>query len=127
MIVLNLSHPLTDGQLRQIEEETGQSIEQAIEIAAHLDHSHPFADQARDLVDRAGLTPADWQQKAILLRPPGLSEGAVAVIAELHGRMGYFPPVVRVAPVEGSLPPRYQVAEIINLQQLRDDARRRRE
>jgi hypothetical protein len=40
--------------------------------------------------------------------------------------MGYFPPLARLRPVEGSLPPRYEVAEVINLQQVRDAARRRR-
>jgi hypothetical protein len=40
--------------------------------------------------------------------------------------MGYFPPVVRLRPVAGSLPPRYEVAEILNLQAIRDEARKRR-
>ena len=47
-------------------------------------------------------------------------------LAELHGRMGYYPPVVRLRPVPDSLPPRYEVAEILNLQAVRDDARRKR-
>lgn len=130
MIVLNYSHPLTDEQREQIETIMGRPIQQVITAPTgltHFDQARSFGDQARDLVDSAGLTSADWQQKAILVNPPGLSSGAVTVMAELHGRMGYFPPVVRVAPVGGSLPPRYEVAEIINLQQLRDDARRRRE
>jgi hypothetical protein len=47
-------------------------------------------------------------------------------LAELYGRMGYFPLVVHTRPVAGSLPPRYEVAEVLNLQAIRDAARKRR-
>ncbi|MFN3763696.1 MAG: CRISPR-associated protein Csx15, partial [Anaerolineae bacterium] len=49
-----------------------------------------------------------------------------ALLAELHGRCGYFPAMLRVRPVPGSTPPRYEVAEIVNLQMLREEARKRR-
>ncbi|MGH2522324.1 MAG: CRISPR-associated protein Csx15, partial [Anaerolineales bacterium] len=45
---------------------------------------------------------------------------------ELHGRMGYFPPLIRLRPVQEALPPRYEVAEILNLQAVRDGARLKR-
>ena len=48
------------------------------------------------------------------------------MLAELHGRLGYFPPVLRLRPVEGALPPRFEVAEILNLQDVRDAARAKR-
>jgi len=48
------------------------------------------------------------------------------LLAELHGRMGYFPPIVRLRPVPNALPPRFEVAEIINLQAVREAARTRR-
>ncbi|MCS7301391.1 MAG: CRISPR-associated protein Csx15 [Fimbriimonadales bacterium] len=51
---------------------------------------------------------------------------AATLLAELHGRMGYFPPVLRLRPVEGAVPPRFEVAEILNLQQIRDTARSQR-
>jgi len=41
--------------------------------------------------------------------------------------MGYFPPVVRLRPVEGSIPRRFEVAEILDLQALREQARTQRE
>ena len=48
------------------------------------------------------------------------------VIAELHGRCGYFPAVLRLKPVPATTPPRFAVAEIINLQIVRDAARQTR-
>jgi hypothetical protein len=54
---------------------------------------------------------------------PSLNHIAACVLAELHGRMGYFPTILRMRPVAGSTPPQFEVAEIINLQAVRDQAR----
>jgi len=123
MIVINLTHPLTHDQRAQIEALAGQCIDRAIEVLADFDHSQPFAAQVGRLVDAVGLTPKEWQAESILLVPPALNFIAVTLLAELHGRMGYFAPVVRTRPVDGALPPRYEVAEIVNLQAIRDRAR----
>jgi hypothetical protein len=45
------------------------------------------------------------------------------LLAELHGRMGYFPAIVRLRPMPESVPPRFEVAEVINLQAVREHAR----
>jgi hypothetical protein len=126
MLLLNFSHPLTPDQVKGIEAITGQTVERTIEAQAQFDHARPFPDQVRELVEGLGLTPAQWQQEALLINSPALNAIAVTLLAELHGRMGYFPPVVRLRPVAGSTPPRFEVAEVINLQQVRDVARRRR-
>jgi hypothetical protein len=47
-------------------------------------------------------------------------------LAELYGRIDYFPPIVRLRPVSRSLNQRYEVAEVIHLQIIRDEARGRR-
>lgn len=39
---------------------------------------------------------------------------------------GYFPAHIRMRPVPGSMPPRYEAAEVLDLQAVRDAARRRR-
>ena len=126
MLILNYSHPLTPDQLSQLEALTGAAIAEVREIPAQLELAAPFAPQAVALADAAQLTPEQWQTTPLLLVPPALNFAAVALLAELHGRMGYFPPVVRLRPVAGALPPRYEVAEIINLQAVRDAARKRR-
>lgn len=126
MLILNYSHPLTPDQLSQLEALTGAAIAEVREITAQLDLEAPFAPQAVALADAAQLTPEQWQTTPLLLVPPALNFAAVALLAELHGRMGYFPPVVRLRPVAGALPPRYEVAEIINLQAVRDTARKKR-
>ena len=126
MILINFAHPLTDEQKQQTESLTQQPITRLIERLAQFDLEQPFAAQAAALLDRTGLSATEWQQAPLLLNLPALNFGAAVVLAELHGRCGYFPPILRLRPVEGSLPPRYEVAEIVNLQAMRDMARKRR-
>jgi len=126
MILINLSHPLTDEQRTQIETLAGRPITRLIEKLAQFDTGRPFAGQATALVDDVSLTPAEWQQAPLLVILPALNYAAAAVLAELHGRCGYFPPMVRLRPVTNSLPPRFEVAEMVNLQAVREAARKRR-
>ena len=126
MILLNFTHPIPDGQLRRIEALAGQPIDRVVEVPTHLDPARPFAGQATALADAAGLTPREWQSEGIVVVPPALNFAAAALLAEMHGRAGYFVPIVRTRPVAGSLPPRFEVAEIVDLQAVRDQARARR-
>jgi len=140
MILLNFSHPLTPDQLAQTVELTGQPIERSISLPAQFDHQQPFGPQVDQLIAQIdpssfdlrsggsgqGLTPNEWQTAPILVNPPSLNFIAALLLAELHGRMGYFPPIIRLRPIEDALPPGYEVAEILNLQAVRDVARKKR-
>lgn len=126
MILINLGHPLKDEHQANIEALVQQPIARLIEQKVHLDPEAPFADQITRMVDEIGLTPREWQSEPIVLNPPTLNVIAVALLAELHGRMGYFCPVVRLRSVAGAVPPRFAVAEVLDLQGLRERARQRR-
>lgn len=126
MILLNFTHPLSKAQLEQLQNLLNASLERTINIPVQFDQERSFVEQVRELADRVQLTPAEWQEMPILVIPPSLNFIAVTLIAELHGRMGYFPPIVRLRPIHDVLPPRYEVAEIINLQAVRDAARTNR-
>jgi hypothetical protein len=126
MILLNFAHPLTTDHLQQIEALTGQPIERVIEISSQIDPLRPLVPQVADLADQAGLSPAEWQTLPLLINPPALNFSAVTLLAELHGRCGYFPAHLRMRPVQGALPPRYEVAEILDLNTVREEARQKR-
>jgi len=126
MILLNFAHPLTNDHLKQIESLTGQPIERVIEIGSQIDPQQPLVPQVAELADRAGLSLAEWQTLPLLINPPALNFSAVTLLAELHGRCGYFPAHLRMRPVQGALPPRYEVAEILDLHIVRDEARQKR-
>ncbi len=127
MLILNFSHPLTEAQLAQVTALADEPIIQTRDVPTQLDPAQPFTQQVIALVESVGLTPAEWQTLPLLINPPSLNIIAVTLLAELHGRMGYFPAVLRLRPVAGSTPPRFEVAEIINLQAVRDAARARRQ
>jgi transposase len=126
MILLNFSHPITDAQLAQITEHTGQPPTRVIALTPHFDEHQPFGPQLDALMAQIDLAPAQWQGEPILVVLPSLNFIAALLLAELHGRMGYFPPVVRTRPVAGAVPRRYEVAEILDLQMIREEARRNR-
>ena len=126
MILLNFSHPITAEQQAQIEAMTGQRVERSIALLPQFDEQEPFTPQVRDLLAQVDLTPEEWQTAAILVALPSLNFICAALLAELHGRMGYFPPIVRTRPVAGSVPRRYEIAELLDLQAMREQARRTR-
>ena len=126
MILLNFSHPVTSAQQAQLEQLTGQAIAHTIVLSPQFDEQQPFAPQVAALVQQIDLTPAAWQGEPILVLLPSLNFIAGLLLAELHGRMGYFPPVVRTRPVADSLPRRYEIAEILDLQAVRERARQAR-
>jgi hypothetical protein len=126
MVILNFSHPLTPEQQRQIEDLAGQPVERVIAIDARVDLLQPLVPQVVSMVDRVGFSPEEWQTLPILIILPALSYSAGVLLAELHGRMGYFPSIIRIRQVPEAVPPRFEVAEIISLQAVRVAARARR-
>ncbi|QLQ05278.1 MAG: hypothetical protein HZY76_03640 [Anaerolineae bacterium] len=117
MLVLNFSHPITPARA-QIESLTGEPVDE-VRGRCRSSTLQPLADQALALVDAVGLSAEAWQTTPLIVNPPGLAPAAMAVLAELHGRTGYFPSILRLRTVPGTTPTRYEVAEIINLQALR--------
>ena len=126
MLLLNFSHPLTDEQRAEIETLTRQVIAEIRTIPAQFDNTQPFDAQICELIDGLRLSSKVWQTRPILVNPPAYNFAALTLLAELHGRCGYFPTHLRMRPVPGSNPPRFEVAELVNLQAVRDAARQQR-
>lgn len=126
MFLLNFSHPLTPPQRARLEELAAQEVTRVIEVKTQIDTQAELAPQVVALADACALSPQEWQSEQILVLPPALNFAAVALMAELHGRMGYFPAMVRTRPIPNALPPQYEIAEIVNLQGMREMARKKR-
>lgn len=124
--IVNLAHPMTDEQLRQVESLAGGSVEKVIDLPSQIDVECPFAPQVEAMLEAADLTIREWQTLPLIVNIPSLNFSAAVVLAHLHGRMGYFPAVLRLRPVPDAVPTRYEVAEILNLQAVREAARRLR-
>lgn len=126
MIILNFAHPLTPRQLEQIAALTGRAPERVQDVRAQFDLEQSFSQQVVRLLDELGISPHEWQSGGWLIVLPSLNYGAAVLLAELHGRMGHFPAIARLRPVAGALVTEYDVAEIINLEAVRAEARTRR-
>jgi hypothetical protein len=125
MLILNFTHPLTDKQKAQIEALAGAAIDEVRTIRVQINQEEPLAPQVTALIDDSQLSPEEWQTRELLINPPGYAPAAFVLLAELHGRIGHFPALIRLRPTPGSLPS-FEVAELLNLQVLRDAARSRR-
>jgi hypothetical protein len=126
MLILNFTHPLTKDQQVQIENLANTSIDEVRTITVQINQEEPLEPQITALVNSVGLPSEEWQTRPLLINPPGYAPAAFVLLAELHGRIGHFPSLIRLRSVADSIPTTYEVAELINLQAIREHARRRR-
>ena len=126
MILINFAHPFTPEHLKQIEGLANQKVDRTIEISAAIHPQEAIHLQVVELIEQTGLSSTEWQTYPLLVNPPSLNFIAITLLAELHGRCGYFPAHLRMRPVAGSVPIEYEAAEILNLQAIRENARKTR-
>lgn len=125
MVVLNFSHPFTAEQRAQIEALAGVSIDEVRTIPVQISQEKPLEPQIVAIVDAAGFSSEAWQTRSLLINPPGFAPAAFVLLAELHGRMGHFPTLIRLRPINGPVTG-YEIGELLNLQTIREQARHRR-
>lgn len=123
LVIVNFSHPLIEAQREQIEALAGRPVERIIDVATHFVDDRSYAEQVQDLAAAARLSAGEWQTLPLLINLPGFAPVVAVLLAHLHGLMGHFPTILRLRPVAGSTPARFEVAEAVNLQQARDQAR----
>jgi len=120
MILLNFLHPHTEKHLAQIEALSGKKMDRVIEVDSQVDPGLPLVPQVVAIADGCGLSPVEWQTLPLLLNPQSLHWVAVTFLAKIHGRSGYFPPHLRLRPVEGTMSRRFEVVGVLDLQGVRD-------
>src|SRR5260370_41984888 len=125
MFLLNFTHPLTDAQCAQIEALAGTPIEEVRTIRVQIRQEEALEPQIAAIIDSVGLSSIEWQTSPLLINPPGYAPAAFVLLAELPGRIGHFPALLRIRPKYGSTTT-YEVAELLNLQTIREHARTRR-
>jgi hypothetical protein len=123
MLIINFGHPLTKPQQDRIAELVGRPIDRVIPVTTQFDNSRPFAEQVSQLLGSTGLTSEQWQTTPMIVNLPSLAPIAAVLLAELHGRTGFFPTIVRLRPMPGTTPSQFEVDEVVNLQPIRDAAR----
>ncbi len=122
MIILNFSHRLTRENRAQIRSLTGRRITRLIDIPVHFDDRLPYIPQLQALMEQIPLSKEKLMSGTLLINPPGLNFIAALVMAYLHALRGHFPAILRLRKMAGSLD-QYEVAEILYLQDIRDQIR----
>lgn len=125
MLILNFTHPLTSAQRAQIESLAQASIEEVRTIPVQINQESELEEQIIALVNATGLSSEQLQTLPLLINPPGYAPAACVLLAELHGRIGHFPALIRLCPQPGPVTS-YEVVELLNLQTIRESARRLR-
>ncbi len=126
MNIVNFAHPLSEKQRAQLEILLAQPITDIVPAIVHFDVEQPFVTQMIALLDSLPITSERWQTETWLIVLPSLNYITAILLAELHGRMGHFPTIVRLRPVQNALVTEYEIAEIVNLQAIREVSRSRR-
>lgn len=121
--IVNFTHELGPEQLTAIEQHVGQRIDRVVNALTDFEHETPFAEQSWALLDSVDV---DWENLSLLIVPPAYSPITAVLLAQLHGLIGHFPTIVRLRPVTGHIPKRFELAEIVDLDEIRMEARRRR-
>lgn len=126
MIVVNFSHPLTADQRAELETLAEEAIGRVNDVSVDFDDQRPFADQVVGLIARSGLTAEEWQTLPIVVNLPAYGPIDAVLLAYLHGMCGHFPTMLRLRPGSGTPAPRFELAELVRLDQVRRLARSKR-
>ncbi len=123
--LLNFSHPLTEENLKETAALLGCEVAEieVTEVPSRVDLHLPLEPQVASMLDSLGMNPREWQTLPLVVSLPSLSASAAVLLAQLHGLCGRFPSVLRYAPENSGPLMRYAVAEVINLQAVREGAR----
>lgn len=98
--LLNFSqHPIREESLDTIRRLTGAELVETLEVAFQVDEDASLAGEVTDVVDRLGAYDLSSLNLVVVL--PGLAVAAACLLAELHGRLGHFPAIVRLQRMAG--------------------------
>jgi len=125
MIIVNFSHPFSTEQLDQLEDVLGAPPERIINVPVKLGLGGTDDDllgRVAQLLRQIDLTPLQWRQEDIAINLPRHNLITAIVLAMLRVMMGYWPPILRMRPVPGAQPPRFEVASCLDLATVRTSA-----
>jgi hypothetical protein len=127
-LVLNFSaHPVLPGQQAAIRARQGwPSLEVLDAQVGSVSEGRDFVQAALRCIAGLELLPDEWQTYPLVVVPAGYTPLWSVLLAELHGRMGYFPDIVRLRPAPREAGEKYELAEILDLRQIRARGRDRR-
>ena len=123
MILINFSSPLGQDQLKQAESLLREPVDQVINFSFQLDSDQLILPQFKSVMKKFPLSVEEVRNEPVAVILPSANYLAALILAELHAWMDYFPTILRIRIQPYSLPPRHEVAELLDLQETEDSAR----
>lgn len=126
-MILNCSgHPVHSAQKSAIEHLMHWQEAEVLDVPlGNVPEDEHFIPAIEKAIDRLDLTTKEWEQPMVVI-PAGYAPIWSVLQSILHGRLGHFPDVVRLRPCDPLTGQKYEVAEIMPLQQLRHESRGKR-
>jgi hypothetical protein len=127
-LVLNFSgHPVLPGQIKSIEKMQEWPTAKVIDVpVGTIAEDRKFVANVVRAIENIDLSPEQWQKAGIVAIPAGYSAIWSVLLAEMHGRLGYFPDIVHLRPSSTTSEEKFEVAEIMNLREVRHSSRGKR-
>ncbi|MBN1220834.1 MAG: hypothetical protein JXM69_18070 [Anaerolineae bacterium] len=127
-LVLNFSaHPIMPSQRQAIRTAMNWPTLEVIDAGlGNVPEDKDFVAEAINHLERIDLLPSEWQIFPMVVVPAGYAPVWSVLLAELHGRLGYFPDMVRLRPTLVEAEEKYEVAQIVSLREIRNQARAKR-
>ncbi len=120
MILINCGVVFKPLQISQAEAFLHEPITRVINVSINVDPDQEMLPQFKKSMSKLNLTNLDLRAEPVVVNLPQQNYLAGMVLAELHARMGYFPPIIRVRMTTSGILPYYEVAEMIDLQAMED-------
>ena len=120
MILINFGAPFKPLQISQAEVFLHESITRVINLPFNVDIDQEVLHQFKKTLGGLKLSNADLRAEPVVVSLPQQNYLSVMLLAELHARMGYFPPIIRTRLKSSGMLPFYEVAEVIDLQAIED-------
>jgi hypothetical protein len=111
VVILNFGPPLFPAHLRQIQQVTGEEVEQVLDVdVSGITDDRPLVSQVLGVLDQLGFTAAEWGRGSFLLHLPRSGALAATLLAAVAHRTNRFPRLVRAKP--------YGAVDVVDLQEL---------
>lgn len=124
MTILNLASQLSSDDVSAVAALSGRKPRRVVNVVPNFVESEPLGPQVRELLDGLGFSSADWEKQSIILNLPPDPAASALIVAEIAGRRGRTPSVIRWRTAPGGQG--REPAEVISLHEIRKEARHQR-
>jgi hypothetical protein len=115
MLLLNFGSKIGQIEIEQINALSHDKITEWVYLPVDPYNQAPFQQQLSGLYKKAKLTNEDFMKQTLVLNLPASALNAAIILADIHGRTGKFPLVIRLRPAMFGIRVRSDVVDLLDL------------